>query len=558
MARKNQYEIGVGIDTGGFEKGVTNGLVKPLDKAADAFDDLEKAANSADLDKELIKAQKATDKLDDELDDTRAALKRLGFAARDAGDDSKRAFGSAADNVEEFKNEAAQNFSEVTSSFDGSMESILDLAQGTLGGLASGISGPLGIALGVAAAGIGLVVNGLIDGEEKAEELREQAREFAIEAVNAGQSTDAWLSGAEQIVTRIQQLEQLKATDWRWFWEKDPTQLQKWTDGLRGAGRGLEELEGFLASSRDAQEEYRDSIQDARDATMDQANALAEVTALADEAGMSKVRALEDEVSAYDDVLQAIDTEMSTREEAAASAARQRDAGIESAQARMKAEEEAASRIESAQESVEQSALSGYDTMRSAAYDKATADDAAFDVGKWLSYVEETRALADGYKANLATMKLSPAEWENFLALPEEARNSIAASYATAGEDGKARIQSALSDTGTAAGAEATVGFDDAFNPEASVDVDVQADTSDVDGALDAATEDRDVTVKANLTGEAAVRDGLDTLTKRRTVNLEAVLDLSQATRDLASWRRAEAAKVLTVTATLKKDGTWD
>lgn len=155
-------------------------------------------------------------------------------------------------------------------------------------------------------------------------------------------------------------------------------------------------------------------------------------------------------------------------------------------------------------------------------------------------------------------MKLSPAEWENFLALPEEARNSIAASYATVGEDGKARIQSALSDTGTAAGAEATVGFDDAFNPEASVDVDVQADTSDVDGALDAATEDRDVTVKANLTGEAAVRDGLDTLTKRRTVNLEAVLDLSQATRDLASWRRAEAAKVLTVTATLKKDGTWD
>ncbi|MFJ2532790.1 hypothetical protein [Microbacterium maritypicum] len=557
MTRKNQFEIGVAMDTDGVEKSVTNGLVKPLDKAADAFDELEKAANSADLDKELTKAQKATDKLDDELDDTRDAIKRLGFAARDAGDDSKRGMDRAEEGVKEFGEEANSTAKEAAASFDGSAESILDAFQEVAANAFAGF-GPAGALAGLAiAAGIGIAVGQFQAAEEAAEELRERAREFAADAVNAGQSTDAWLSGAAQIVDRIQELEQLKATDWRWFWEKDPTQLQEWTDGLRGAGRGLEELEGFLASSRDAQEGYRDSIQDARDATMDQANALAEVTALADEAGMSKVRALEDEVSAYDDVLQAIDTEMSTREEAAASAARQRDAGIESAQARMKAEEEAASRIQSAQESVEQSALSGYDTMRNAAYEKATADDAAFDVGKWLAYVEETRALADSYKANLAAMKLTPAEWENFLALPEDARNSIAASFATAGEDGKERIRSALSDGGSTAGAEATVKFDDAFNPEASVDVDVQADTSDVDGALDDATEDRDVTIKANLTGEGTVRDGLDTLTKRRTVHVEAVLDTSQAARDLASWRRSEANRPITITAKLVKEGAW-
>lgn len=557
MARKNQYEIGVGMDTGPFEKSVSNGLVDPLEKAADAFEGLEDAAKSADLDKELDKAADRTNVLSKELDDARDGLKRLGYAARDAGDDAKRGMDGASEGAATLKDEAKQSARETAASFR-DVTDVLDLVQEVAANALGGF-GPAGVAAGlIAAAGIGLATGAFQQAEEAAEALRQKAVEYAQDAVGAGVSTDRWISSAETLIDRIKELEEGKTTDFRFFWQDDPSKLEDWIKAYERVGRTGDEVNDVLKLTGEGLGEYLAENKSALKDINDQLQTIRENEDYDTFATSEKVAKLRDQASAYEDIIAHTQEQVDLQEESAASAQRMKDAGIQSAQERAAAEEEAASRIQSAQESVEQSALSGYDTMRNAAYEKATADDAAFDVGKWLSYVEETRALADGYKANLATMKLSPAEWENFLALPEEARNSIAASYATVGEDGKARIQSALSDTGTAAGAEATVGFDDAFNPEASVDVDVQADTSDVDGALDAATEDRDVTVKANLTGEAAVRDGLDTLTKRRTVNLEAVLDLSQATRDLASWRRAEAAKVLTVTATLKKDGTWD
>ena len=127
MARK--YEIGIGADTDGFEKSIKNGLVDPLDEAADALDDLDRAAKSTDLDREIEKGQKATDKLTDELDDARAKLKRLGFAAKDAGDDTRRGMDRAEEGVEELGNEAQSTAKEAAASFDGSAESIIDAFQ---------------------------------------------------------------------------------------------------------------------------------------------------------------------------------------------------------------------------------------------------------------------------------------------------------------------------------------------------------------------------------------------------------------------------------------------
>jgi hypothetical protein len=554
MARK--YEIGVAIDTGAFEKGVSNGLIDPLDEAADAFDDLEKAARNADLDKELDKARKATDKLDDELDDTREALEKLKHRAKDVGDSSESAFGSAAENAEEFKNEALQNFSEVTSSFDGSMESILDLAQGTLGGLASGISGPLGLALGLAAAGIGLVVNGFIEGEERAEELREQAREFAVEAVNAGKSTEAWLTGAEQIITRIQELEQLKATDWRWFWEKDPTQLQKWTDGLAGTGRSLDEVESFLKSSTDAQNDYLKSVKRSQDVLYDEIQLRRESVDITNQAEVAKTQALVDEYEAGQDLLDMLNQEVTVRDEASASADRQRDAGVDSARARMEAEEEAAQAIEAAQQIVQDSVTSAYDNMRDAATEYATTEDGALDISRWLEYTQEHAAAVATYQANLEAIRLSPEQWSNLMEMPEDARAQWVAQFAALPEDARAPYAAALNNLGATGGSEAAVAFDDAFTPDASVTID--ADTTAALAALDDVVEDREVTIDAALTGEAAVRSSLDTLTKKRTVSLEARLDTTKATADMDAWRRTQEQKPIRIRKIVTVEGEWD
>ncbi|KNY07916.1 hypothetical protein [Microbacterium sp. GCS4] len=556
MARK--YEIGVGIDTGGFERGVANGIVDPLEDAADALDDLERAANSADLDKQIDKAAKATEELDDELDDARDALRRLGYSARDAGDDARRGMDDAGEGVENLKDEAKQSARETAASFS-EVTDVLDLIQELAANALVGF-GPGGIAAGLlAAAGIGLATSAFQAAEEAAEDLRQKAVEYAGDATEAGVATDTWLTGAAQIVERIRELEQLKSTDFRFFWDEDPSQLEEWADALDKMGRPASEIGDVLKSSTDAVKDYRDAIKESRRATQDEIDEIFKRTDAQGEstqADRDRMEVLREELAGSKDLLESLDSEIKLRDSASDSAARQSAAGVDAALQRAQAEEEAANAVTSALESVEQSALGAYDSMRSAAYDKATADDAAFDTDKWLAYVEETRALADGYKTNLASMKLTPAEWENFLALPEDARNSIAASYSSAGEDGKERIRKALSDSGSTAGADATVGFEESFNPEANVEV--TADTSGAAADLDEVTEDRDVDIKANLTGEAAVRDGLETLTKRRTVAVEAVLDTSQATRDLAAWRRSEASKTVTITAKLAKGEGWD
>ncbi len=177
MARK--YEIGIAADTAGFEKSIKNGLVDPLEEAEDAFDDLEQAAKDADIEKEIDKSRKAADKLEDELEDTRDALKKLGFAARDAGDDARKGMKRAEEGVSEFKDEAQQTAKEAAASFDGSAESIGDVFQEVAANAFSGF-GPAGVAAGVAvAAGAGVIIDTVGKIGEAFDEAKESAFDMA-------------------------------------------------------------------------------------------------------------------------------------------------------------------------------------------------------------------------------------------------------------------------------------------------------------------------------------------------------------------------------------------
>lgn len=546
MARK--YEIGIAADTGLFEKAIKNGLVDPLEDAEDAFDDLEKAAKSADLDKELKKAENAADDLDEELDQTRDSLKRLKFAADDVGDSTKAGFGKASENVEEFKSEAAQNFSEVTSSFDGSMDSILDMAQGTLGGLASGIAGPLGLALGLAAAGIGAVVNGFVEADEKAEDLRLKAVEFATAAQDAGASTDEWISGAAQIVDRIRELEELKSTDWRWFWMDDPTQLEEWSGALRTLDRDASEVAKVLKSeSVDAINEYRDAIDDARKASQDEYDAIMSTASASDEASMRKAEAAREQILASDDILKYLDQEITLRDEAKEAHDRQADAGIDNALAMVEAEEARAD----AMEAVKGSITNAYDSMRDAAVDYATDEDGALDINRWLEYNQEHAAAVATYQANIESIKLSPEQWSNLLEMPEEQRMQWVSQFAALPETARSPFAAALNDVGSSGGSEASVAFDQAFEPDA--DVTVQVETAAAEADLTAlSSKKRTAEIKTKVTGGAKTRTDLDALARTRTATITARVNTGRAERDMAAWRRDQESRPITITANVK------
>jgi hypothetical protein len=131
------------------------------------------------------------DKMEDELKDVQKQSDKTAKAVNKVGDDG---FSKAGHASGEFKQEALANFSEVTSSFDGSMSSIQDLAQGTLGGLAaSGLPG-VGLAAGLAATAVGLIGAAITANDEDAKLSEENIANWA----------DAWIEAGGRVMTQAQ------------------------------------------------------------------------------------------------------------------------------------------------------------------------------------------------------------------------------------------------------------------------------------------------------------------------------------------------------------------
>lgn len=183
-----------------------------LDKVADALDDVARdAQRSGD------KAERAFDGMekgltgvareaDDAADKVEKSFREMVKDAERADDkigktgDKGGGFSKAGEASGEFKDEALSNFSEVTSSFDGSMSSIQDLAQGTLGGLASSGLPGIGLAAGAAAVGVGLIGSAIEANDEAMKASEERTSEWA----------QAYIEGTERMVGASHVLAQIQ------------------------------------------------------------------------------------------------------------------------------------------------------------------------------------------------------------------------------------------------------------------------------------------------------------------------------------------------------------
>lgn len=152
-------------------------MEKGFDETADSLDDLAREAQrSGDrVERALDDAGDAADGASDKIERKfRDAFREVEKHSDDASDkvrkDAKRIGDEGGESVAEFKDEARQNFGEITSSFSGDMDSIVDLAQGTFGGLAGTLTGPLGLAFGGLAATGGLFYNAWKENAEKTEQ----------------------------------------------------------------------------------------------------------------------------------------------------------------------------------------------------------------------------------------------------------------------------------------------------------------------------------------------------------------------------------------------------
>lgn len=507
MAR-GPIEVPIGIDTGAFEKGIKTGFIKPTEDAEKALKDLNKAADSGELERELKAGEKATGRLKDEIKrtadaverDFRQSFKRAGAAANSGMD-------RAGDVTGEFKDEAMANFSEVTSSFSGNMSSAVDGVQGTLGGLASGIGGPLGLALGGAAVAVGAIGQGFADAAEEAQALREQAVGLADAALDAGQGISEYITGAEQVAERIKALNAEGGEGFEWFWEDDPSKLEEWNKALAATGGSFADIQTILSAGDGDLENYTKDVEEARDAARKEADALdVKAAALADTGKLltdaeQKTREYSRaQDQAYTTQADYLRNEVNLREEAAEADQAYTNSGINSARARIEAaEQEADARV-----AVKDSVLGAYDSMRDAATNYATNEAGALDINRWLDYMNQHAAAVAQYQANIEAIRISPEQWANLLEMPEDQRMQWVAQFAALPEDARAPFAAALNDVGSSSGSGAAVAFEESFNPSADVDVQIEADTTKPEADLNELARDRTATLIVKVKDDAS------------------------------------------------------
>lgn len=190
------YQIGVGVDTKAAKQAIDAGLTEPLEDAQKELTELGKSKGPEQLERSLKDAQDESERLKKETQKTADAIEReYKRAYREAKESAQDGMHGASEAGQEFKQEFTQNLSEVTSSFDGSMSSIQDLAQGTLGGLAS-MGGPIAAGAAVGAVGIGLIGSALEEAQKRQEALEQAASDWA----------DAYIEAGGRVITAAQQV----------------------------------------------------------------------------------------------------------------------------------------------------------------------------------------------------------------------------------------------------------------------------------------------------------------------------------------------------------------
>lgn len=528
--------LSVASETRDFENGIKNGVVEPLEDAIDVIKDLAKEGDKAGekLEDSMRDAQKDTERLADEYDDLgkkiRDSSKRGGQGLKentaDATDAAKRDIG-------ELKDEAVQNASEMTSSFDGSVGSLVDGVQGTLGGIVSSM-GPIGAIVGGALAlGIGA---GVAKGEELAEAIntaKERAAELAGELMDVdGDLTQ--IQWAEKVQEWGLALEDSR--EWWEFWQSDAkTALEVAEDAAKRTGVAVEDMVLGMSGT------------DAKAATRvigelsDQIKELEKQRKVAD--GNSARESINSEIRDRQGLIDKLREQGGVTEEASelqqklTKYTRDQAAADEAAAAATEARTDAANALQGELDA----GVQGY-----AEY--VNAETKAIDPGAYIAGMAARREATSNFNTNVQQIakdfKLSNDEVQAILDM---------------GLDFAPHLQSIV-DSGMAGAfageIQAAVGGGQEIidGTPLSATVHAKGDTTAAAADLDAAAVDRTSGVEAVPDTKAANRDLDATASKKRTATINARADTSEASERLTNLTRDRSATVKLVLDTTTAD----
>lgn len=255
-----QLEVGIGADTGPFDKAIRSGIIDPLEDVDKALDDLGKNRGADDLADDLDDAAKRTEDLKDETRETARAIERDYKSAGDGiGDSTRKGLGRAKEGLADFKDESNSTAREAAASFDGSAQSIGDAFQEVAANAFAGF-GPAGAVAGIAAAaGIGLVISAfenVADAQEASEEEIAKWADAYIEAGDRVLNASQVIAGAQEIITDPERWKEAQKDAKLWGVSVETAVL-----AMSGNAASIDTVSRSLDNQREAYLDYAASIE---------------------------------------------------------------------------------------------------------------------------------------------------------------------------------------------------------------------------------------------------------------------------------------------------------
>lgn len=431
-------------DVRDFLKGTKN-VEDELDDVADSLDDIAR------------EGEQATEKLEDGFKELAKATKKAGD---DVGDNMKKGYKEAEKGSDALKENAQANAKEVTASFDGSVESIVDGFQGLAAEAFEGF-GPAGIVAGFAlAAGIGLATAEFQKTEEAAQRSKERIAELGQAMIDSGAAGEIPLS---DVIERLQAIVTNSEDAVKKF-----SDIEKAVDKVGGSA---EDLAVAYAGNEKALENQLEVIGDLIDEQNKQAQNAVENGARQTTVQNEKI-----------ELLQSQQTELQGVQKEIEDAAAVEQAWLSAGGAEFLAKEEAISNINAAYDE----AVFGVDNF-------LNAETGVYDLDAYAASIEERGRLLQEYQTNLAESGLTTEQKAALNELGVDQANAILKGLQdpNTSKATKDTIKKGLTEASKEGSGVAKKEIEAAFKEPVEAKIQAIADTAAAEKALDKVIKDR-------------------------------------------------------------------
>lgn len=501
-----------------------------------ATDDIEQSLKGITKDAERA-GRELGDEIEDGAKEAARSTERVEKSFQELADAAKRESGSASDSMKrefdqgtdaakrdlaELKDEAMQNASETFSSFDGSITSLADGIQGTLGGVISNI-GPVGALAGAAAAiGVGMLTAEFERSQERAEELRQQTADLALQIIEAGGKIENVAMGEilQQWATELSGTSEA----WDIFGDKGQTNLEAINAGAELTGNSLGDMFRAL-SGRDSEAavevlgELESKLEDQRAALRNLSGARA--------GGTQRAEEYKTEISALEDSIKVMEERTGVTKDGTEAAKLMAEATAE-----ITAEDEAAAAALAARNDAIGALQSNLDTSVSSFENFKDAETGALDPAGYIAGIEQRIEATSNFNTNVQDLATQ-------FGLSQEEVQAIL----DQGVDFAPMLQSII-DSGLGAEFVAQIqaavggGQEIIDGTPLSATVHAKGDTTEAAADLEATATDRTSGVTAVPDTKAANQDLDATASKRRTATINAKANTAAASESLSNLAR--------------------